>query len=387
MQEDQTNNTSDSSGDNPAPQDAQPAASSVPPAQDAQPAASPVVSPKAGGGSSGPIKNKKKLGIIAGVIVLLIAASAGAYKFVYLPNTPQNVLKKSVANTLKLQQVSGKGSASITSKGTQSSTVVVGYDIQSDAVKNATNAKLDVAFNGVKVPLEVRAVDKAIYLKFSDLSTVQALATGYMGPEGGAFMGQLGKQITNKWIEIDESLVKNYTSDKCSLLSGNNQLSEKDINQIISLYDKNTFIDINKTASDTVDGRKVTKANLGINKDKAKAFGKDFEQLDMVKKLNSCGGDKVTGSDSAKKADNSKTSYEFTVWLDASKKEIVKVAIKANDDTTSLSADFTFNKAKVDIQKPTDAIPAMQLLGQLAPLLGGAGATGTGTTANPTLLQ
>ncbi|MEK9196665.1 MAG: hypothetical protein AAB914_04815, partial [Patescibacteria group bacterium] len=317
MQEDQTNNTSGSSGDNPAP-------------QDAQPAASPVVSPKAGGsGLSGLLKNKKKLGIIGGIIVLLIAIGVAAYYLVYLPNTPQNVLKKSAANTLKLQQVSGKGSASVTSKGKQSSTVVIGYDIQSDIVKNATNAKLDVAFNGVKVPLEVRAIDKAIYLKFSDLSTVQALATGYMGPESGAFMGQLGKQITNKWIEIDESLVKNYTSDKCSLLSDNNQLSEKDINQIISLYDKNTFIDINKTAKDTVDGRKVTKAELGINKDKAKAFGKDFEQLDMVKKLNSCGGDKVTGSDSAKKADNSKTSYEFTVWLDASKKEIVKVAIKA----------------------------------------------------------
>lgn len=342
------------------------------------------VSSSSGGGKKNLFSGKKKIvAIVIAVIALLISASAGAYYLVYLPNTPQNILKKSAENTLKLQQVSGSGSASVTTK--DSGAFTVGYKIQSDSVKNTASAKVDVAYSGVKLPFEVRSVDKAVYLKVGDLSTVKALATGYLGAESAGLVDTLSKQISDKWIEFDESLIKTATTDKCSILAGNNSISEQQVQQIVSLYDKNTFIDIKKTSPDTVNGQKVIKAELGLNKDKAKAFAKDAEQLDIVKKLKDCGGDTATKSDTVKKAESATGTYEFTVWVNKSKKEIVKMAFKGTDKDTTMNVDFTYNKDKVDVQKPEGAVPAMQLFGQLAPLLGVSGA-GTGAT-NTALLQ
>lgn len=317
--------------------------------------------------SLGGKKTKLASIIIAGVI-LLGAVGAGAYYGVYLPNTPQNILKKSVANTLKQEKISGKGNASFTGK--DSTAVTAAYTLQTDSTKNAAAATVDLSVSGIKLPLEVRSVDKAVYLKFGDLSTVQALATASLGAESAGLVDTISKQVSNKWIEFDESLIKTASNDKCSVLTENGKLSDSDVDKLVSIYDKNEFVEIKKTSSDTVDGRKVTKAELGLNKDKAKAFGKDVEQLDMFKKLKECSGDTAGKTEAAKDAEEFKGNYELTAWVDKSKKELVKVSLKVTDDDGSMSADFTFNKDQVNITKPEGAIPAMQLLTQFSPLLG-----------------
>lgn len=316
-------------------------------------------------------KKTKLAGIIVAGIILLGAVGAGAYYGVYLPNTPQNVLKKSVANTLKQEKISGKGTASISGK--DSATATAAYTLQTDSTKNAAAATIDISVSGIKLPLEVRSVDKAVYLKVGDLTTIQALATASLGAESAGLVDTISKQVSNKWIEFDESLIKT-ASDKCSVLTENGKLSDSDVDKLVGIYDKNEFIEIKKTSSDTVDGRKVTKAELGLNKEKAKTFGKDIEQLDIFKKLKECSGDANSKTIGATQGEEFKGSYELTAWVDKSKKELVKVAVKVTDDKNSMSADFTFNKDQVNIVKPEGAIPAMQLLSQFAPLLG----TGSG---------
>ncbi len=317
-------------------------------------------------------KKTKLAGIIVAGIILLGAVGAGAYYGVYLPNTPQNVLKKSVANTLKQEKISGKGNASITGK--DSTAVTAAYTAQVDATKGAKAATIDLSVSGIKLPLEVRSVDKAVYLKVGDLTTIQALATASLGLETAGLVDTISKQVSNKWIEFDESLVKTAGGDKCSVITDNTWISDKDVEQLASFYDKNEFVEIKKTSSDTVDGRKVTKAELGLNKEKAKTFGKDIEQLDIFKKLKECSGDANSKTIGATQGEEFKGNYELTAWVDKSKKELVKVAVKVTDDKNSMSADFTFNKDQVNIVKPEGAIPAMQLLSQFAPLLG----TGSG---------
>ena len=180
-------------------------------------------------------KKAKLAGIIVAAIVLLGAVGAGAYYGVYLPNTPNNVLKSSISNLLKQNQVSGKGSASFSGKDSIAGNI--NYDLKADMEKGTSAMVVEASFSGVKLPLEVRAVDKNLYVKVGDLDTIKSLAAGALGPETGSVVDEISKEVSNKWTEIDSSLIKTMTGqDKCSVLFENNRLSSADINKILKIY-------------------------------------------------------------------------------------------------------------------------------------------------------
>ncbi|MBI5357854.1 hypothetical protein HZB74_03345 [Candidatus Saccharibacteria bacterium] len=359
------------------------------PTQDAapQPAASKPTKVSGGGSSSffGKIKNipKKTAIIIAVVVVALLGGSAAAYYGVVVPNKPQNVIKKTIENTLTMEKFSGKGSASFQDKsGEQSTAVTANYSLQGDSTKNASAGQIEVAVTGIKVPFEYRAIEKALYLKVGDLSTVESLIAAQAGPGSEAYIKEITGKVTNKWIEFDESLLKSYTSDECSLLSGDTKLTNQDVEKLLELYDKNMFIDVKSTSKEKIDGKSVTKAELGLNEEKAKAFGKELEQVEYFKKIDKCLGDDKSATETA--TEEFKGDASFTVWIDKGK-NLVKFELKMTDDEGSLSADFTFNNDEVNIQKPEGATPAMQILGELSPLFGGflgGGAAGASTGAS-----
>lgn len=117
------------------------------------------------GGKLGFLKNnnkKKLVGIIAAAVIVL-GGSAGAYYGYYLPNQPQNILKKSVSDLLKKDQISGNGKMNFSSKNEDGSNAAgtVDYSLQTDMPKNTFGGKFDIAYSGVKLPVEVRGVDKA----------------------------------------------------------------------------------------------------------------------------------------------------------------------------------------------------------------------------------
>lgn len=339
----------------------------------------------ASGGSSsflGKIKNipKKTAIIIAVVVIVLLGGSAAAYFGVVVPNKPQNVVKKTIENTLTMEKFSGKGSASFESKGEDKTAVTANYSLQGDTTKNASAGQIEVAVTGIKVPFEYRAVEKALYLKVGDLSTVESLIAAQAGAGSEAYIKEITGKVTNKWIEFDESLLKSYTSDKCSLLSGDTKLTEQDVKKLLELYDQNMFIDVKSTSKEKIDGKSVTKAELGLNKDKAKAFGKELEQVEYFKKIDKCLGEDKSATDTA--SEEFKGDASFTVWIDKGK-NLVKFELKMTDDESSIKADFTYNDDKVDIQKPEGAVPAMQIISELSPLFGGVLGGATGSTAAP----
>lgn len=333
--------------------------------------------PKKQGGK----KKWKVLGVSAFVLIALII---GFYYLIYLPNTPQNILKKSVENALKMDKISGSGTLGFKQNNSDSG-FSLAYALQTDTTKNAASVKAEAAVGEIKIPFEARTVENSAYLKLDDLSGVATLATGFLGPESGAAIGKLGKQISGQWIEFDQSVTQGSGADTCTA-GLTSQLSDEDIKQIIDLYNQNMFIDIKSTASDTIDGRSVTKAELGINQEKAKAFGASTQQLDIVKKLTSCSSTASgVGSDQASSLESS--DAKLTVWVDKSKKEIVKIGLEGSDSDNTTTLDFTFNSDPVDIQKPEGAIPATQLLGQVLPLLGLGSATGETAAPTPAVLQ
>lgn len=314
----------------------------------------------------------KLASIIIAAAIIIGGGAAAAYYAVVVPNNPQNVLKASVKNLLQKDQLSGKGHASFstTEKGSFNGTTTMDYSLQTDKTKNASSGKFDISYSGVKIPLEARSVDNAFYLKFGDLTTLTSVISGFESlgvDDSSSVIKQLSSKISDKWIEFDQSLIGTATQNNCSVLTDQKSLSVEQVNQLLDIYDKNTFAIVNGTSSDTVDGKSVTKYELGLDKAKADEFGKELKQIDYIKKLEQCGD----SSSAASKTEDFKGTSSLNVWIDKSKKELVKLQLSTKDDKTSTDVDFTFNNDPVNITKPDNAVPALQIYSDIISLFSG----------------
>ncbi len=302
---------------------------------------------------------------IGGAVLVVGGIGAAAYYGIVVPNKPENVLKSSVKNLLEADQSSGSGKATMSGKDIPG--ITVGYSLQTDKTKPAAAGKVDASVSGVNIPFEFVVIDKSAYLKVGDLTTLKGLASGFAGPEAGKMVDKVASSVSNKWIEFDESLIKTVSKNECDVLGST--ISQDELNQIMDIYEKNSFVTIKSTSQDTVDGKKLTKYDLGLDKNTANSFANDLKQVDIFKKLEKCGGG--SGGEAQKEADQFNGTTELSVWVDKGAKKIEKIAFKVSDSEATLDADYVFNDKQVSIQKPENSVPAMQVITELQPLLGG----------------
>jgi hypothetical protein len=317
---------------------------------------------------------KKKVGklkaflIILAGLILLTGVTAAGYLGIYLPNKPENVLKQSIANTLDKRQISGQGTASA-SGGDSSGAMTLDYTFQLDGLTSSANIEGDFALSGVKIPFEGRFVDENAYLKINDLSNVKSLAKRFMGPRSGPLIDQASEKISNNWIEFDKSLLH---STECPVLSAEDfRLGEKDVEQVLDIYQANEFASIKSTSEETLGDQKVTKFDLQLDQSKAESFWKEVDKIEAEKYPKAC-ENRFKDADLKSDDRNEKTedSYELSVWVDKSKKEVAKLLFRAEHKTTeAVTVDFVFDNKPVNIQKPSNSVPALQLLGDLTQLI------------------
>lgn len=336
-------------------------------------APSEVINSGVKGSWSGFLKSRKVkiAALLAAVVIILGGGAAGAYYGIIVPNKPQNVLRASIKNLLEKQQISGKGHGTFTSTGNDSlkGTTTLDYKIQSDKSKNTFGGEFDFSYSGVKIPMELRYVDKALYLKFGDLSTLTGVISSFESlgvQDSSSIVKKLAEKVSGRWIEFDQSLLGTASQDKCSALTDQQQLSEGQINQLLDIYDKNLFVTIKNTSTDTVNGKSVAKYELGLDKAKAAEFSKELKKIDYIKKLEECGN----SSDSSK-AEDFKGTSSLVVWIDKSNKQLVKMQLTAKDNQSSTDLDFTFDNEPVNITKPDNSVPAMQIYSEIISLFSG----------------
>jgi len=302
---------------------------------------------------------------IGGAVLVIGGLGAAAYYGVIVPNKPENVLKSSMKNLLEADQSSGSGKATMSGKDIPG--ITVDYSLQTDRVKPAASGKIEASVSGIKIPFEFTLIDKSAYLKVGDLTTLKGLASGFAGPEAGKMVEKVANSVSNKWIEFDESLIKTVSKNECDILGST--ISQDELNQVMDIYEKNSFVTIKSTSEDNIDGKKLTKFDLGVDKNSAQSFANDLKQVDIFKKFEKCSGG--NSGEAQKEADEFKGTTELTVWVDKSAKKVEKIAFKVSDEEATLDADYVFNDNPVNIQKPENAVPAMQVISELQPLLGG----------------
>jgi len=328
-------------------------------------AATPTVVPMEAQPQKAKPKNQKTriLALIAIGVAILSGSGAAAYFGVVVPNRPENILKSAITNTLSQKQISAKGVVDIENTDASSGAYTLKFESQANAAAKTFAMQMELTTSGVKLPLEARYVDTNIYVKVGDLGTIKSLALAY-APNMGQFVDTLSQKLSNKWIEIDHSLLKQAKMD-CVLDSSG--LTTEDINLLVSAYHTNPFATIKSTTSEKLDGKDSIKYVIDVNDNKSAEYAKKLDNLSIIKKLKSCNKDSKV-LDTASIADGDTTP--LTLWVDKSSKRISKIASESTPQDAQkshlkakLSATLSYNA--VDIKKPDGATPFMQLYGEI----------------------
>jgi hypothetical protein len=325
--------------------------------------------------------------LVALVAVLIIGGgSAAAYLGVILPNKPINVLKQALSNSLQQPQSSFKGTLVTNPASSGGVAYKADFSGATDSAAKAADFNLSLTVSGVAFPIEARLVNQNVYVKPGDLSTIAGLANAY-SPGIGGLAKTLSSQLSNKWIVIDSTLLNQSGAAGC-ILNTSWAISKADTQLLNDVYGKNSFVTIQSTSADSVNGQNAKKFVLSIDDDKLAAYGNDktLDNLSLVKSAQKCDKN-TTKSISNAKGDHGKTP--LTVWV-GSNKRIAKIAYQgtsAKKGNLGGSLTLTFDYNKVSITAPSNAEPAIQVLTDiqkaaaadpaLLNLLGGGSSTAT----------
>ncbi len=336
-------------------------------------------------------KKKKILVIIAGVLAGLLVLGGGlaaAYFAVYLPNTPENVLRAGIANTVQQKHISASGEFDFkpidAKKEGAMDAFKVTFDTKNNIEKKQSEIKLKYTAAGIDFPVEARYVDDAAYVKIGDLSTLVSMARGFAASAGvdisvyEPLIKDVSSLLSDQWIEFDSTLLD--SANLSCTLDTDVVFTDSDVKLLDELFAEKPFGKIDSHSNDTVNGKSAIKYQISIDDNKLAKFLEDkkLEQLSIVKALDKCADpDDGTLLDTEELADDDTTP--ITLWVDKDAKRIVKVAAHsteqdAKEENFEGTIQATLAYDTVSVSKPEDAKPAMEIWGQLqeklAPIFG-----------------
>lgn len=332
-----------------------------------------------------PSTRKRKAGLLVSIfaaVLLIVGGSAAAYFGIIVPNKPENQIAKALQNTLKQKYVTAKIDGDI--KDGDSPAFKFSSTIKSDVASKALSADLNLVVTGVTIPLEVRYVDESAYVKVGDVTTILKLLVASLGgtTDSVPLLTQLNKKISNQWIAVDSTILKETGVSGCSSAL---DLKSEDYKALDKLYKKYPFMNIGKISKDTVDGNAATKYELTIDDNTGADFIDGLQELPSVKKSNDCLA-KAEGAGSENKIDqelskesptdslrdNDKTP--LTLWIDKKSKLITKIESHSTEQDakkgTTGKLSGVMNYSKVTIEKPEKSVPFADYFLDLSTLLG-----------------
>ena len=324
------------------------------------------------------LKNNKKPVLLAAVVVgllVLVGGTAAAYYGAILPNKPENVLKRAISNTAQETKTRFEGKLNYESTDEKATVKAVNVTFKGEADTQASKfgSTFDITASGAKLPVELRSVDKSLFIKIGDLGSVKGLAQT-IAPEYGLIVDEVNKKVANQWIEVDETLLKQAKAD-CAL-NTSFALTQSDMELLQKRYQQVPFASIKSNTPDNVNGRSATKYEISVDDNKGAEFIKGLDELSVVKKIKQCNQGKQNTDPTKSLADNDTTPV--TLWVDKANKQIVKIAsqsTKQNEEKDKIKASFeiTMQYGQAQVVKPEGAKPFLEVFGEFSQLFGAGG--------------
>ena len=335
-----------------------------------QPAAPVVTSTK---------KPKKKLLLAVGLIVLglllLAGGVAAAYYGYVVPNKPENILKNATVTTLSAKHLTLDGEMELAGdEGVRAVKALYTAQLDNETNTSATTVKLLVS--GVDFTVDARTIDGDMYVRVGDLSTIKSVLLSVYGiaAEGpeldniNTLLDKASTVLSNQWILIDSTLL-NQATNGCEL-PANVAFTEQDLDLLQNEFVKNPFVTINQTTNEVVGEVSTKRFNLTIDHATAEKYSNNLSELSVVKALNEC-EEATTSEEVVSESILKNDSTELTVWVDTENNRLHKIEIPSlvgnptGDGEFEVSLVTQMSYETVSVEKPADAMPIMQLVGEL----------------------
>lgn len=316
--------------------------------------------------------NKKLLGIIGGVVVLLLAGGVLAYTF--MPKSPEKILEKALANSGKITSSeffgtmegkvkvdTGIGTGTMTQPDMPMSQMPpaspkseFGFKLNYGGASDKTDKEnpkssfdINASAEGFLFAMQgVTISNKILYLKINEFP-----ALGFFD----------GSQIKNKWIKMDLQELSEQAGVKLDEIFKQSKLTDEDMQKIYDSFKKHQVLKLTgNLPSESIDGHNTYHYKFTINKDNLIVFIKDIRPI-----LEKDGMERL-GDQDFQEMEKAFQNFNFTnseIWI--GKKDYYIYRIKLGIDITvpqqAGSASFmltsnakNFNK-KVLIEEPEDA--------------------------------
>ncbi len=338
---------------------------SEPPASEATPA---KASPSSSGRSG-----KKLVMIIILVLLVLGGGGAAAYFGYYVPNKPQNILKKALVNTfsdpnLKSAYFTGDITSESLEGGLSMSANLNGAANSDGAF--SLNGSLSI--NNAKVTADVRSTDGTnFYLRVGGLEGITKLLGSTSTDTSAQASKSIYSAIDNQWIMLDVNTLSQIGLEIENL--NPLKMTKNEAKAVADAYAKNQFLIVNKKlANEKVGSTDSYHFKATVDKTKFKSFVSAVKAAKLAN-LTITDSQQKSWNASVDKASSSGTPIDL--WIAKNTKYIDKVSVTTTSSNTKTTMSLTitdYNKA-VNIEKPANAKTLVELI---------KGVTGRANTGN-----
>lgn len=311
-------------------------------------------------------RGMKTIFVVIAALAVILGGGYGAYALWY--NQPKKVTDDALRSALSASSAGFSGKIEYTPANSGSgSMLTVDYDGQADRDNAQLNMKMNLNFAPVNINfgtgfISTKAGD--LYIKIDHAKDILNTYAGFLGTtmDADPTLKKIGNEVDDKWIKLTAADLKEINSSgddqqttciQKAVTGFQNNKSEQQ--QLFKLFNDNRFISIDKQLGTTkINGRMSQGYQLGFDDKKAESFAKATEQLEVIKALNKCVGDK-TSDDTSNSATSAKADATIELWADQWDHTLTRVKIASNNkDSGSLSFSFDpqFNKV-VKVEAPT----------------------------------
>ncbi len=316
--------------------------------------------------------------VVAGAIVLL--SGVGAFATFSWYQAPEKVLTDSFFNAIKSKSVNYTGDISYSGGGYEVTLSISGKNAKTVGDVDI-DASISVDGKDYKVLASGMIVDSGdLYFKLGGLNELAGELKSAIGEYGDYYSDPIDKLVTkinDKWIKISSTdlagLNKDYSdAEKCISSTMDKYMNDnKAIDEVLSLYDKNKFITIDKEL-----GQKDGSYGYEINGDKAALilFVDGLKDTAIYNSLKDCDESfDVTPEDFGLEDASSDTSTgTIEVWVDGWTHQITNISANGKDSSGSSELSVSINPVfdkDVSVEAPSDFMTIDELKNFITDLL------------------
>lgn len=325
----------------------------------------------------------KKLKIFALVLIVLLVAGGvvGALVVRSIYNKPENVLAKSLSN-YAFSSEPKNFDLSMNMELSEPQLGIKEIEMKMGVINSGKSSQVDMELNLSVLRLRgaVQMNENGnIYIKLKDLPALLGsdIAQQYGIPEE---MKQQITELDDKWIEITKDDIAKLNGnqpsedkygkcvDKLYELMANEELAGK----VDGMYKDNRFFLAKSSSEEVINGKKLLKVEVGLDKTKLDSFAGGLKAMEEYKNLvDTCGIEEsaaLAGDDEDFDGDEVMRDGKVFVWLDRGKKQLVKMEMTGDfyqDEEKYMSASLTMDvkdSSNVKLEEPANKINIMDLM-------------------------